>query len=119
MGFFETYRLNAAAKRYARMLPAQIKKDYGASEFYTSAQIAAAVRRAKLPEAFIAFALAKYLPREVFDNDVETEFSYDLLYDKFKSYLRRLPSQQIGAVGENADAITGWYVGGDGGGGSG
>ncbi len=115
MGFFQTYRLNAAAKRYATRLPGQLLRDYGASETYNIAQITSAAERAKLPMAFIALAQATYLPREVFDNELETEFSYDFLREKFKSYVRRLPSQQLGTVSENGDASSGWYVGNGGG----
>jgi hypothetical protein len=117
MGFIETYRLNAAAKRYAARLPAQLLRDYGASETYTLPQITAATGRAKLPPEFIALAHAAYLPREVFDMEIDCVYSYDFLREKFKSHLRRFPSQQIGTLGENADAVAGWYVGGDGSGG--
>jgi hypothetical protein len=119
MGFIETHRLNAAAKRYAIRLPAQLLQDYGASETYTVPQIIAAATRAKLPPEYMALAHAAYLPREVFDTEIDCIYSYDFLREKFKSHLRRFPSQQIGTVGESADAVAGGYAGGDGGGGSG
>jgi len=56
--FFRGVRFRRAAREYARRLPAQLRKDYGAGELYTPQQIRMSAARAKLPEAYVAFGFA-------------------------------------------------------------
>src|SRR5262249_23103641 len=67
MGLLQWLRLRSAAKRYSRSLGPALRRDYGASEFYTPPQIRATARRLDLPEAFIDLGYAAFLPEAAFD----------------------------------------------------
>jgi hypothetical protein len=56
-----------ALKRYARELPARLAHDYGASEFYTVAQIRTAAAALKLDSDRLTYGYAMFLPEEAFD----------------------------------------------------
>ena len=60
-GFFHKFKMRRLARLYAARLPGLLLQDYGASETYNDAQIAACVRRAKLPEAGLPIARAAFL----------------------------------------------------------
>jgi len=77
--WISSYRLKAAAKGYVARLPAQLLRDYGASDEYTPAQIEASVRRAKLPEPFISVGYVMFLPRENFDAVNRSGMKYEHL----------------------------------------
>jgi hypothetical protein len=61
MEFLRNLTLKRAAKRYARELPGELRRSYGASERYTPAQVRTAVATAKLDERFVVLAYAAYL----------------------------------------------------------
>ena len=67
MRLLQWFQMRSAAKRYARSLGPALRWDYGASEFYNPQQIRATVRRLGLPEAFIDFGYAAFLPEATFD----------------------------------------------------
>jgi hypothetical protein len=111
--FLARCQLSGAAKSYARRLPGQLLRDYGASEFYTAAQIQASVLRAKLSPRYIFIASAQYLTRETFDEQIETEWSYDYLraiFKRFRAYSGVSPEV---SPASQTDGIS-WLVNGDG-----
>lgn len=64
MRFLRQLSRNRAAKRYARELPGELRRAYGASARYTPSQIRGAVTAAGLDQRFIALAYAAYLNAE-------------------------------------------------------
>src|ERR1044071_3597567 len=66
MGWLHRLRLHRAAKRYARRLGPYLARAYGPSEFYTPAQIRAAVAKTGLNPNFIILGYAGFLPEEGF-----------------------------------------------------
>jgi hypothetical protein len=67
VSWFRILRLRAAAKRYARRLPAYLSRAYANSEVYTPQQIAHAVAALRLPSDHMALAYAAYLPKAAYD----------------------------------------------------
>ena len=65
MRFLRTLALNRAAKRYARELPGQLRRAYGARR-YTPAEIRRAVADAGLDEQYAGLAYAGHLTPEEF-----------------------------------------------------
>jgi hypothetical protein len=55
------------APKFARRLGARLVRDYGASKFYTAAQIRAACAKCRLPRRQLALAYAAFLPRAEFE----------------------------------------------------
>jgi hypothetical protein len=66
MSLLFTLRKNGAARRYARKLPAALRKGWGRSASYTPGQIQAAVRSVKLDPKYIVFGYAAFLSKEAF-----------------------------------------------------
>lgn len=62
--WFAKWRLNRAARAYARRLPGQLRAGWGRSTTYTQDQIDAAVRKARLDPAYLAIGYAVFLPAE-------------------------------------------------------
>jgi len=58
--------LDRAARRYARDLPRQLVRDYGAAARYSPDQIRLSVGRAKLPPEHLAIGYAAYLDHAAF-----------------------------------------------------
>jgi hypothetical protein len=63
---FGAIALRLAARKYARRLGAQLRKDYGANEHYNRAQLEASARRAKLPMGKIQLGYAGFMTEEAF-----------------------------------------------------
>lgn len=55
---------NRVVKRYARQLPAQLRRSYGNAPRYTPAQIRTAAAKLKLPGKYICLGYAAFLPAE-------------------------------------------------------
>lgn len=60
--------LKRAAKQYAGRLPGQIRRNYGAKEWYTFAQVQRAIATSGLDQRYAILAYARYLPRSEFEN---------------------------------------------------
>lgn len=84
-------RLRRAARTYARALPSVLLRSYGASEFYTAAQIEAAVRKAQLPPRYIAIGYATFLPEDAF-SQLGVEGDYQSLRALFRRYASTAPA---------------------------
>ncbi len=67
MKLLAAFATERALKRYTRELPARLAHDYGASQFYTAAQIRTAAAALKLDSDRLAYAYAMFLPEEAFD----------------------------------------------------
>jgi hypothetical protein len=65
---FRSRSERSAVRKYARLLGPQLRRDYGASEYYTPGQITAAVATCQLPLEYISFAYAAFLSEEAFRN---------------------------------------------------
>ena len=65
-GLFLRLRLRRAAKRYARRLPPQLHRSYGASETYTAAQIRTAAAKQRLDGDFLVLGYAAFLDEDLF-----------------------------------------------------
>src|SRR5580698_5919463 len=63
---FRSTTLSSAARKYARRLGPRLRRDYGASKYYTPGQIKAAVKACDLPEQYLSFGYAAFLPEEAF-----------------------------------------------------
>jgi hypothetical protein len=85
---FRSLLLRRAARQYARRLPGVLLRGYGAGEFYTAAQIDAAVRQAGLPPRYVAIGYAAYLPGDAFSRFAPAD-DYQTLRILFKRYVRR------------------------------
>jgi len=59
-------KLDRAVAACAKTLPTRLARDYGASEFYTEAQITRALAALKTPPQAAAFAYAMYLPEDLY-----------------------------------------------------
>jgi hypothetical protein len=66
MSLLFNIRKNGAAKRYARQLPAALRKGWGRLASYTPGQIQAAVKTLRLDPRFIIFGYAAFLSEETF-----------------------------------------------------
>ena len=64
MGWFARWRLNRAAKQYARRLPRRLRQGWGASKTYTRGQIDAAVGDLRLDANYVFIAYAVFLSPE-------------------------------------------------------
>ena len=56
----------SAARKYASLLGPQLRRDYGASEHYTTGQIKAAVTTCQLPPQYRSSSYAAFLSEEAF-----------------------------------------------------
>jgi hypothetical protein len=61
------YRLNHAARRYARELGPWLARSYGASDTYTPAQVGAGLARLKLPAQYAWLGYAAFQTEAEFD----------------------------------------------------
>jgi hypothetical protein len=92
MEFLRNLTLKRAAKRYARELPGELRRAYGAAGRYTVAQIRAAVTALALDERFVALAYAGYLTEAEFAplaSSVGARMSYAearALLDKYRPH---------------------------------
>src|SRR5262245_53615516 len=59
-------RLNLAARRYARRLGPQLRRDYGGGTDYTAGQIRTAVKKCRLPARYIKLGYAAFMDEETF-----------------------------------------------------
>jgi hypothetical protein len=75
-GIIERLRLRSAARRYARALPAQLRRDYGGGP-YTRAQIRGSAQRAKLPLAYVCIGYAAFLNEDAFREAADARFRDD------------------------------------------
>src|ERR1700743_639430 len=91
---FRSLLLRRAARRYAKRLPDVLHQGYGASEQYTPAQIAAAVRRADLPQQYIAIGYAAFLAEDAFRRQVP-DGDYLALRTLFKTYVTNSPAYGV------------------------
>jgi hypothetical protein len=107
------WRLSSAARRYARELPAQVLKDYGAATVYSRPQIEGSVGRAGLPVAYIFFGFALLMEKILFD-DVYAGMpphAYEELRRLLTKYSRRSPNAGFELAPENLDVT---FIGRDG-----
>jgi len=66
MKLFVNRKLNRALALCARVLPALLTRDYGASTFYTKGQINKAIANLKLPADYAPYAQAMFLPEDAY-----------------------------------------------------
>src|SRR5208282_5989186 len=95
MNLFGAYRRKRAIKRYARELPRRLYKAYGASEFFTPAQVKTAVAKLGLDPALIALAYAMFLPEDIYEgsrSQLPTAPPYQEARDEFLRFAPKQPS---------------------------
>src|SRR4051812_46699575 len=98
MGWFRTFRMNRAARQYAKALPSQMQKGWGVAEHYTPQQINTAVRQLGLDARYIGLAYAAFLAEDVF-NALRAELPVPVSYDEARTAFRRyLPSRPVSAA---------------------
>ena len=108
--FLQGFKRRGAARNYARRLPPQLRKDYGASATYTPVQIAASAFRAKLPQEYIMFGYAAFLTKEAFEalKDFQSLFGYEELRLILGRYaLHRAADSGFEPAPENPTAVGG------------
>jgi len=66
MKFFAALRRKRALRKYARELPERLRAGYGASEYYTPAQIRAATDKLRIDPELIIYGYAAFLTEEAF-----------------------------------------------------
>jgi hypothetical protein len=106
----EGFLWRAAARKYAQRLGPQLRRDYGASDTYTPAQIAAAARRAKLPAARIRLGYACFMSEAAFNATMLPPPwpTYAQLRGMVQRHGKPRPSSGgFAAAPENADAFLG------------
>jgi hypothetical protein len=103
---FAAFLARRAARRYANRLPGSLRKDYGAREFYTPAQIAAAVKRARLPEQYLSIAYAAFLDEATF-NQLGFEGDYRSLRALFQRNIRTAPAYGVESVTQEYTGVGG------------
>lgn len=108
---FEAFRRRRAARLCATRLPALLHQGYGAREFYTPAQIAAAAGKAGLAPQYLAIAYAAFLPEPVFRQ--VSDGDYAVFRALFERYRETLPAYGIEPAREHPNAVAG--LGGSGG----
>ena len=97
MSLFGAFRRRRAVRKYARRLPRQLYRDYGASQFFTPGQIRAAVARLKIDPAFIVYGYAMFLPEAAF-NELRPQMQSQLSYQRARAeLLRHVPSKLSGS----------------------
>jgi|GEM_PF-5757755 hypothetical protein len=106
--FINALRLRSAAKKYARNLGPQLIQDYGANETYNEAQIRAAIRKRKLPEADIKLGFAAFMPEAEFIKRFENADDYTLLRNLYHSFLHHQPTGESGEAGSYKENGTGF-----------
>ncbi len=67
MGWLARLKLRAAARRYARRLPAELRAGWGASKTYTQGQVDRAIGTAGLDPKYAVLGYAIFLAEEAFD----------------------------------------------------
>ncbi|RAK58891.1 hypothetical protein DJ021_03285 [Phenylobacterium hankyongense] len=66
MGWLQRIAMHRAAKTYARRLPAEMHRGWGAADFYTPGQVRAAVAHLGLNRRYIVIAYAAFLAEDEF-----------------------------------------------------
>ena len=110
---FAAFRKKRALKRYAQELPHCLARDYGGQKSFTSAQIAAAVRKLKLDPTLIVHAYAMFLSKELFDS-VVTGTPPSLSYEDARvEFLRQVPNgiSSSGATDTEIGVVAGAWSG--------
>jgi len=103
MGWLRIWRLNRAAKDYARRLMPWLQRSYGHSDRYTAAQIRATVTALKLDANFIGLDYAAFLSQEEFDA-LRAEMKVPFVYDNARAlFARFVPPRLFSASGEAAE----------------
>jgi len=95
MGLFSRFWVKRAAKRYARELGPCLRHDFGASEFYSSPQIQAAVTKLRLDRKYIALAYAPFLSEQAFAelaNSMPVAVPYDDAKALFELFAPSMPT---------------------------
>jgi hypothetical protein len=107
MNWLRNLRLQSVAKRYALRLPGYLRSAYSASEFYTTPQIAHAVKALKLPLQYIGLAYAVYLPRSAYDA-VSPGLSLRLTYEDARAeFYRHVPEPEEPWNPQGAPSVSG------------
>ncbi|ESQ78254.1 DUF6559 family protein [Asticcacaulis sp. YBE204] len=88
MGWFERFRLRRAVRRYARYVPAALRKGWGKSEFYTPGQVESVLNALKMTDGYQDLARAVFLTETDFleASDGNLNLSYDEIRDLFFSF---------------------------------
>jgi hypothetical protein len=99
-------RIRRAAKRYARQLGSQLQRGYGASEFYTSAQIRTSVAKLGLNPQFIALGYASFLNEEEFATLTAAMPIYIPYGEAREIFERYMPSNMRSASGNPEGSLN-------------
>ncbi|MDC7681970.1 hypothetical protein PQU92_01690 [Asticcacaulis sp. BYS171W] len=93
MGWFERFRLRRAARRYARYVPAALRKGWGKSEFYTVGQVEAVLTSLDVSGSFKDIARAAFLTQEDYhlSQDSRAGLSYADARSLFHEMQAKLP----------------------------
>jgi hypothetical protein len=104
----QRWRYRTAARQYARRLAPQIRKDYGAAEFYSAKQIAASAARAGLAGEYIAFGYALYLEESTFMQweGAKSPNAHGELRALLKRYIPNTPSSGFASIGESSMLVA-------------
>ncbi len=88
MNWLDRILLNRAAKKYARRLPAEMRRCWGAGETYTLGQIKTAIASLKLPERWAVLGYAAFLNEAEFAT-MSSALPVGLTYDSARACFQR------------------------------
>ena len=88
MNLLERISLDRAARKYAKRLPAELHRCWGAGETYTPGQIKTAIAALKLPKRWAALGFASFLSEADFAAASQI-FPTDLNYETARALFER------------------------------
>ena len=105
-------------KKYYKVLPEALAKDYSKSDFYTSGQIKAAIKSHKLPSSYEPYALAMFVSFEdigaVFESEYPSINGYkvraevaDILFEGNMHFVIKLPQKTSEQGNSGIDPMSG------------
>jgi hypothetical protein len=112
MTLFATLWKRRALKAYAHKLPTRLRTDYGASEYYSSAQITFATRKLNIDPNLLPYGYAAFLPPELFA-ELSPPMPGSLSYEETRAeFLRLIPPSPVSA-GSFYESGIGFQASGD------
>ena|SRR5712691_5846127 len=106
-------RLNLAARRYARRLGPQLRRDYGGGADYTVGQIRAAVKKCHLPVRHIKLGFAAFMDEATFRRvaDKRDWPAYEALRSLYFEWLPGRSYAEVSSPPENVGIDLSRYLG--------
>jgi hypothetical protein len=95
----------STVRKYASLLGPRLRRDFGASEYFTPGQIKAAVTACQLPPQYVSVAYAAFLSEEAF-RSLGVYGDYQSLRLLFHHYVPSDPGTPFHPAGPSSYAVT-------------